>query len=161
MKIMYFWNIEALKSDIKRGEFTDREAISYIVVSLFLYSLGTELIVLFPAEAVYNVWDGVNSLLNIIIPVVGTLYAYKKNGGASGRDFANKYFSIGFVMGIRFLVYLIGVIFLLVIYWSFVVPDEVDTIPTTWVEVLLFSGWYAMLYYKIGEHIGEIVSKKE
>ena len=154
---MYFWNIEALKSDIKRGEFTDREAISYIVVSLFLYSLGTELIVLFPAEAAHNVWDGVNSLLNIIIPVVGTLYAYKKNGGASGRDFANKYFSIGFVMGIRFLVYLIGVIFLLAIYWSFVVPDEVDTIPTTWVEALLFSGWYAMLYYKIGEHIGETV----
>ena len=34
---MYFWNINALKEEIKRGNFGDSKVIAYIVISLFLY----------------------------------------------------------------------------------------------------------------------------
>lgn len=152
---MYFWNINMLKEDIKSGNFGDKEAIVYIVISLALYSIGLELVSLFPLIENYNLWDYVNSFLSVLVPVLGTIYVYKKNGGAEGKDFANKYFSIGFVMGIRFLVYFIGVIVLLIIYWSYVFPNN-EEMPTTFVEVLLFFIWYVALYFQIAKHIEEI-----
>ena len=152
---MYFWNINMLKEDIKSGNFGDKEAIVYIVISLALYSIGLELVSLLPMIENYNLWDYVNSFLSVLVPVLGTIYAYKKNGGDEGKDFANKYFSIGFVMGIRFLVYFIGVIVLLIIYWSYVFPNN-EEMPTTFVEVLLFFIWYVALYFQIAKHIEEI-----
>ncbi|MFP4550478.1 MAG: hypothetical protein ACLFNT_06710, partial [Spirochaetales bacterium] len=51
-----------------------------------------------------DIWTYVLSFLKVIIPVAGTIYAYQRNGGRNGTGFAKKFFSIGFVIGIRFLV---------------------------------------------------------
>jgi hypothetical protein len=53
--------------------------------------------------------------------------------------------------GVRFLSYLMGVVVLIVIYWSFSFGDQ-EEIPTTFAEVALYSLWYALLYYKIAQH---------
>ncbi len=143
---MYFCNIKALKEEIKSGDFGDKKAIVYIVVSIALYSIGLELTVLFPLVEDHNIWDGVDSLLSILVPVLGTIYAYRKNGGAEGKDFANKYFSISFVIGIRFLVYFVGLVMLMMFYWSYSYGD-IEEIPTTGIDVLIFAIWYVALYY--------------
>ena len=151
---MYFWNINALKEDIKQGDFTDKQVISYIVLSLFLYSVGLEFAYLFPlTEPNYNIWDGIDSFLSIAVPVAGTLYAYKKNGGEVGKDFANKYFSIGFVLGIRFFVYLILPMVILTIYWS--IDNRNEETETTFVEIFILYAWYILFYYQLGKHISE------
>lgn len=150
---MYFWNIESLKEDIRRGEFTDKELMPYIVLTVALYAIGIEFVAYFSYED-SNIWDYLLSILNILIPVGGTLYIYKKNDGAQGSDFAFKYFAIGFVVGIRFLLYLVGVMALLVIYWPFTFGDQ-EEVPTTFVEVILYSLWYVLLYYKIAQHTEE------
>lgn len=43
---------------------------------------------------------------------------------------------------------------LLVIYWSFTFGDQ-EEVPTTFVEVILYSLWYVLLYYKIAQHTEE------
>lgn len=150
---MYFWNIKALTEDIRQGDFSDKDVISYIVLSLLLYSISFEALNFFPVENQnYNFWDIMDSFLSIFVPVIGTLYAYKMNGGRLGKDFANKYFSIGFVVGVRFFVYFLIFMPLLIIYWSYAYPNE-DEIPTTFVDVLIFFVWYILLYYQIGKYI--------
>ena len=151
---MYFWNINALKEDIKQGDFTDKQVISYIVLSLFLYSIGLEFVYRFPIEeSSYNLWDGIDSILSIVVPIAGTLYAYRMNGGAAGKDFANKYFSIGFVLGVRFLVYLVIMMIVLGIYWSIETQDE--EVQTTVVDIAVFYLWYILYFYQLGKHISE------
>jgi len=60
---MYFWNINALKKEIRSRNFTDKEALPYIVVTIFLYMLGIELTALWGTMDAGNIWDSVNSLL--------------------------------------------------------------------------------------------------
>ena len=116
--------------------------------------MGLEFAYLFPlTEPNYNLWDGIDSFLSIAVPVVGTVYAYKKNGGELGKDFANKYFSIGFVLGIRFLVYLILPMVILTIYWS--IDNGNEETETTFVEIFILYTWYIYFYYQLGKHISE------
>ncbi len=157
---MYVWNIQALKDEIKSGNFGDKEAIPYIVVTIFLYELGFELMSRWGVVENYNVWDSVNTVLTIVITVLGTIYAYRQNGGSHGKDFANKFFAISFVMGIRFLVYSIGLIAVLILYWSYAYSDD-EEIPTTFVEVGVYAMWYLLLYYRIGKHIEDTVRSEE
>lgn len=152
---MYFWKVESLKEDMANGIFTDKELIPYIVLSAGLYAVVIEMIGYLPYEDI-NVWTYVLSILNVLIPIAGTIYAYKCNGGSNGTNFASKYFAIGFVVGIRFLVYLIPLMVLMTIYWVTVFGDQ-EELPTTIVEVVLFSFWYALLYFKMANHISDTV----
>jgi len=151
---MYFWKIESLKDDIKNNKFDDKALLPYIILTITLYTFGTEIIAYLPHEEV-NTWSYILSLMNILIPTLGTIYAYKKNGGANGTNFANKYFSINFVVGIRFLIYLIPMMIILIGYWEFTFPEE-DNIPTTLFEVVVFSLWYILLYLNTAKHIGAL-----
>ena len=150
---MYFWNIESLKEDIVNGLFADKELIPYVVIYVGLYAVSIEIIGYLPYEDI-NVWTYVLSILNVIIPIAGTIYAYKCNGGANGTNFASKYFSIGFVVGVRFLAYLIPLMVLMIVYWVVVFSDQ-EELSTTILEVVLFSSWYALLYFKMANHIGD------
>ena len=150
---MYFWKIESLKEDFSSGSFTDRELIPYVVLYAGLYAIGIELMGYLPYEDI-NVWTYVSSVMNILIPVVGTIYAYKMNGGGGGSNFASKYFSIGFVVSVRFMVYLIPVIILMFIYWE-ITYRETEDMHMSVVEVFLFSSWYVFLYLRMAKHIGD------
>lgn len=148
---MYFWKIELLKKDIVEGSFTDKELIPYIVLYAGLYAFSMETSGYLPYKDA-NIWTYILSILNVLIPIVGTIYAYKCNNSGNGENFASKYFSIGFVVGIRFLVYLIPLMALMIVYWV-VILEEQEELLTTPVEVILFSAWYALFYYKMARHI--------
>lgn len=151
---MYFWKIELLKDDIRNNKFDDKALLPYIILTIALYTFGTEIMAYSPYEEV-NIWTYVLSFMNILIPIVGTVYIYNKNGGANGTNFANKYFSISFVVGIRFLIYLIPMIIILIGYWEFTFPEK-ETPPTTFFEVSVLSLWYIFLYLNIAKHIGTL-----
>jgi len=150
---MYFWKIESLKKDIVGGSFTDKELIPYVVLFTGLYSIGIEITGYLPYEDI-NIWTYVMSAMNVLIPVIGTIYAYLRNGGSIGENFASKYFSIGFVISIRFLVYLIPLVVVMIIYWEIMFGEQ-EELPTTFIEVILFSAWYVLLYYRMAKHIGD------
>ena len=128
--------------------------IPYVVLYAGLNALGIEVTGYLPYEDV-NIWTYVMSALNVLIPVAGTIYAYKCNGGGNGEKFASKYFSIGFVVVIRFLVYLIPLMVLMIVYWVVMFGEQGELPATTFVEVVLFSAWYALLYFRMAKHISD------
>ena len=99
---MYFWNMKALKKEIVEGQFTDQRVIPYVVVSAAISAIAVELSSYFSYE-VTNQSVYYQSAITVIIPILGTIYTYHANGGANGKNFAAKYFAIGFVILFRFL----------------------------------------------------------
>jgi len=153
---MYFWKIEKLKEDIRESKLTEKDRFIYALIYLVLGAIVMELMMLTQIEN-GNVWDLINSVGNIIIVTLGTIYAYKANGSNNGSDFLGKYFSIGFVMAIRFLVYAIPLFLLLFVYYFYAFGEE-EEIPTNYIDVIPFLIWYAVMYWRIYVHIKQVNS---
>jgi len=151
---VYFWNIEALKNDIREGSLSENDRFIYFIIYLFFSAIGLELIMYTPIENA-NIWDYVDSLLNILIVIVGTVFAYKANGSSSGNDFLGKYFSISFVVSIRFLIYLVPLMGLLIVCYEYVLSDS-EVLATTYIDVIPFIVWSSLLYWNICKHIKQI-----
>lgn len=147
---MYFWKLDQLKRQLTEQGLTEYQMCCYILIDVALSAFAVELMEYLPSGS-HNVWTYVESVLNIVIPILGTILIFRANGGVSGIQFAARYFSIGLVVAIRFLVLLIPVMIVMMIYWSF--TYETDDIPTSLIEVAVFSGWYALLYVYIAKHV--------
>ena len=145
---MYFWNINALKNDIKENNFKDKEAFPYILFTIVFYLILIEMMS-FDCYYIENIWDKILIGIDIIIPIVGMIYAYKQNGGENGVDFANKYFSISFVMTIRFFVYIIPLMILLIFLGY-------ESVSTTSIEVVFLAVVQILFYFYIVKHIKDV-----
>jgi uncharacterized membrane protein len=145
---MYFWNIKALKNDIKENNFKDKEAFPYILMTIGFYLVAIEMMT-FDIYYLENIWDKILIVIDILVPIVGMIYAYKKNGGEDGVNFANNYFAISFVMTIKFLLYIIPMIILLVFLGY-------ESTSTTAIEVMVLTGVQILLYFYIVKHIKDV-----
>jgi len=154
---MYFWKIENLKQDIITPKFSEKDrfiyAFIYISLSVIMIEALTYISVLSVEE--FNIWDNINSITNIIIPIVGTFYAYKMNGGSQGNDFLGKFFSINFVVSIRFLALLVPLFLLLFFYYSIMVNEE-ESLQSSPIEIIPFQIWYILLYVRTCKHIRDV-----
>lgn len=153
---MYFWNIENLKKDIAKGQFSEKDRFIYALIYVVLGAILMEGMILMPPEDT-NLWDLVNSVGNVLIIFLGTIFAFQANGSSNGTDFLGKYFSIGFVMAIRFLVYAIPLLIFLFVYYFYAYGDK-DKIPTNYIDVLPFLFWYGAMYWRMYVHIKQVNS---
>ncbi len=151
---MYFWKIDNLKEDIKNGRFTEKDRFVYCLIYIILCAVGMEAMMRLPIERP-NTWDTIASLGNILIPLIGTIIVYRANGGGAGKDFLGRYFSIGFVESIRFLVLLIPMFAALVTYYIYAFPGE-EPIVSTPTDTLPFTIWYAFLFWRISKHVADV-----
>lgn len=150
---MYIWNIGALKKKLASERFSDKELIPYIVLYAALSVVGGEVSQYLSYEV--DAWDYIGSVGAVIMTIAGTVYCYKCNGGKNGTNFLLKYFSIGFVIGVRFFVYLIPIGFLLGVYTGIVFGQEGH--PTNFLDTLVMSCWYGIQYLLMAKHIGDTV----
>lgn len=148
---MYIWKIEKLKKQIKNDKLTEKDRFIYVFIYVVLSAIVNEVMTLLPLEN-GNVWDLINSLAYIVIIALGTLLAFKANGSNNGVDFVGKYFSIGFVVGIRFMVFAIPLYILLFLYY-FYAFEEGEDIPSSYIDVLPFIFWYIAMFWRINVHI--------
>ncbi len=153
---MYFWKIDKLKEEIKAGKLTEKDRFLYALIYIVFGAIGMETMMLLPLEN-GNIWDFAESIFNVFIVLIGTIFAFNANGSNDGTDFLGKYFSIGFVMAIRFLVYTIPLLIMLFVYYFFAFGEE-EKIPTNAIEVIPFIIWYAALYWRICVHIRQVNS---
>lgn len=151
---MYFWKIEALKEDIKNDRFSEKDRFLYGLIYIVLCAACMEAMMRLPIENP-NIWDAIGSFGNILISLVGTIIVYRFNGGAAGKDFLGRYFSIGFVVSIRFLALLIPMSAALFAYYVYAFPDEAQIVSTP-ADTLLFAVWYALLFWRISKHISDV-----
>ena len=151
---MYFWKIGSLKEEIKKRELKEKDRFLYTLIYIILSAIGMEAMGLMPIDD-GNVWDAINSISNIAVVTLGTIFAFKANGGSKGIDFLGRYFSISFVVAIRFVVILIPMIIMLSAYYSFAVTKDQDLNSTAY-DTIPFLIWSAALYWRVCVHIADV-----
>jgi len=124
---------------------------------MFIYVVLSELafeVLYYVSIAGINEYDYAQSVINVVVICLGTFLIYRANGGSGGKQFAERYFSIGFVVAIRFIALLIPIFIVLGIAWF---NEPVDSeLPTTWYELVIFSIWMIGLYWRIIVHVKEV-----
>ena len=78
-----------------------------------------------------NTCDYLSSILFVLISIFGTALLYKSNGGSSGRKFITRFFSIGWVLIVRFLPSLVLIIISLSACYE-VFEFDYEDISTKW-----------------------------
>lgn len=99
---MYFLAAGRLKERLAAGPLSERETPPYVILLAVSAAVAG-----FPAAGLLgwpepNAWDRVQSFLDLIMAVAGTLVLYRANGGADGREFIHRWVVLGWVVAVRF-----------------------------------------------------------
>jgi hypothetical protein len=156
---MYLWRIERLKADLREERLAESDVFGYVLVYLALLAVGTTSAVWYPNEAP-NVWSRITDSASLAI-VPGTYLAYRANGAATGYQFAPRYFSLAWVLSIRFMP-LTLVSFLL----AAIVAEAVRLLSNprddpgqhSWMHVLVVAEVTVLYYWRLGHHLRDVAS---
>ncbi|PIF39683.1 hypothetical protein CLU98_4976 [Burkholderiales bacterium 23] len=155
---MFFWNIKELKNSLIRNELSERAIFGYILITVAMSAAILEIARYFPPERI-GFWDYIGSFFGIFVVCFGTFMAYRSNGGATGVDFAARYFSISIVVTVRYMVYLIPVV-LGICFSAFYAlmqgSSAEQALMTDGVEVVLLTLWYSLIYWSIARNIRDV-----
>ncbi len=149
---MYFWNIDNLKKDLSQNPLSEKEQFKYLLANTILYSLA---IIPFIEK---NIWDIYLAIVSGIITIFGTYYIYKINGGSNGEYILQRFLSLGWVIGIRWLV----LIMLPIMIVSFTGLEIFSTgVPenTSVYDLVIFNLAYIIYFWLLGKHIKEVSAK--
>ena len=148
---MYFWRIEKLKAQMAARPLSEREALPYLVVFV-----GLSAAVGYIPQTMSNVWDGLGAAWNVALAVVATIYIYRQNGGADGQHFLQRYFAIGWVVGIRWLVV---IVLTTIAFIATLTALRLETEHTTWYSFMFFAIAEAVVYWRIGHHVRDLANR--
>lgn len=147
---MYFWRIEKLKAAMAARPLSEREVLPYLIASIALSTAVSHL-----PQTSQNVWDTLGAVWSVLLVVVGSLYIYRQNGGANGQHFLQRYFAIGWVVTLRWLVFLaVGVAF-----YGALSAMEAETEETAWHHFLFLAVAETVVYWRIGHHVRDLAQK--
>lgn len=137
---MYIVDIEALKQTLRTGTLPQPELVRYLLSWAALAAVDA---LPFPT----NRWDHIGAAVSAAVAVGGILHCYRCNGGDRGRDFAGRFFSIGFVLGVRFVLAMLAAALVVGLLLPFDVSEE--TTRTQMIAYALLNVWY---YMRLGDH---------
>lgn len=149
---MRFLNIKMLKQELRTGSLSENDAFAYFFAMFILETLFINSSFVFSSEAEFSWLDVASIFVPSFIAVTATWLLYQTNGGKNGKLFFLRYFSILWVMGVRF--------FLLSLL-----------VFSSWFSYLGFSGedykyeleffamgniMYAIFYWRVWVHMREV-----
>lgn len=94
--------------------------------------------------------------IDLIFNILGTIYLYKCNGGANGKDFLQKYFSIGLVVGIRWLVLITLPTLILITVIISIFTNISDNYLDNFIDYVIIPILLLMYYWRAGIHIKDV-----
>jgi len=149
---MYFWNISILKEELRGGGPSDNECFKYLLAFPMFFALlssapksrekGDTALVLLSALA----------MVGIVIAAV--TYCYQMNGGAEGREFLRRFFSIAWVVGWRSV--LVGLPFLIGIIFAFVYLFHPSNREGQYFGLVIGTVYWLVVVGIMGAHIKEV-----
>ncbi len=145
---MYIWNISRLKEELKSNQLTETDRFIYFFIYFILTSAVIEF---FPVIEDGNDKDSIVSILNFTIYIIGTYLLYHVNGKSSGRDFLGRYFSLGFVVVIRFMMVTIPVGIVVALFFF----EQNNDFATT-AEAYVMTVWNLLFYWYFYKQFREI-----
>jgi hypothetical protein len=153
---MYFWRIDRLKQDLRSG-LTERESFRYLFFTLVLYAFCAEIGLLFPEENP-NRWSHLIAAVCWVAVLVGTYFTYRSNGGANGHRFAERFFAITWVVGIRLMVLAMPILLAVYIGIELVAPVPREVIEARWYDVLLVTAYIVLFYWRVCKHLTDVAA---
>ena len=143
-------NIKRLKAALRQGELPARETAKYVAAQGALMSL-----MFIPSPADPRDWA---FLAHPLLAFGGVYYCYRCNGGELGRGFAERYLTVGWVVGCRVALVLIpiAVVGLAV---SLLALGRLDWLDDPHLADGITFGFVvvaAFIYWRIGRHIGDL-----
>lgn len=160
---MYFWRIEALKAQLRRGPLDQRLAFGYLVATFLVYAALTEAPGLWNAEvgeAGALCWVTYGAYLLVI--AAGTSWAFAANGGRVGLDFAARYLAIRWVVEIRvlavFFLAMSPLAVLLGVGLGTGVIGEPPDAAWEWAGAVIGLGVEALVYGRLAHHMREVAA---
>jgi hypothetical protein len=156
---MYFWNIKKLKEELIRDGLSQRSMFMYILVSVLLAQLFLAIAFLFPSKDAINAIDYIKLLIDLSVVGAGTYLSFYANGAGSGVQFAERYFSISFVVGLRFIPLLIPLALLTgfavgIVKIAFGITSVSSGIH--YATLALVRVWLVVMYWRIVTHINDV-----
>lgn len=154
--MIYFWNIDRLKSDLANRGISKRHTIGYLICILS-YQISTWVLA-YSESRVINLWDKIDISVFSLLIIIGAIYCYRKNGGKNGSNFMSRYVSLAWVFGIQYFIMVVmpsSLIFYLVISLFAGLPET-----TQWYDALYNAAVRAPLYLVLAGHIRDVALKR-
>jgi O-antigen ligase len=152
---MYFWKIKKLREQLILNGLSQRALFVYVFIYVLLCEGCLEFSLLFAAEAETGSADWIWASINTLVIAIGTWLCYYFNGGNRGREFAERYFSISFVVAVRVLALAIPAM----IFYLENFRDEAATAGI--VEQVVVILWTAAYYWRVCTHIKVVARERK
>ena len=156
---MYFWRINKLKQQLAERPLTAREELPYLVLYVALTTavpFATAALVVPLTEEYIPV--AVDAAVTVGIAVFGTIYIYQQNGGLMGSHFLQRYFAVGWVVGLRVMAFALPLMLA-----AYAVADYTagydSSIHTSWLETAAFWILQAFMFYRSGYHVHDVATR--
>jgi hypothetical protein len=134
---MYWITTDVLVDKFRTGRFDSSEVGPYFFANVLLQSVGFIL----PGMAM-SAWDFFGGVAAILITIGGVLHLKEQNGGTFGKGYLERYFSLGWVTGVRLI--LVGIPAAVVFFGLAAVLGGDDSMAPAGAVffVLLLFAWY-------------------
>jgi len=150
---MYWVRLHRLKNELIEGRVSEHQAFPYFLAVLIVDAILINSSLAFPGG---DFTPDVISLAQIIIPVaiivIATLLLYHTNGSTEGRSFFVRYFSLVWVVGIRFMPFAAAILGA----WFYFVFFEAGEYEPGWQAIALWSSIYGLYYWRVWVHFRDV-----
>ena len=148
---MEFLRIRRLTADLARRPLSAPDTAKYLAAQGALLSI---LFIPTPAEAPAD-WP---FLVYPLLALLGVYYCYRRNGGAVGERFAERYLAVDWVVGLRVGLAAVAVLIAFIVGFAFTSGE------LGWLEDARFArgidlgglGLIALVYWRMGVHLARI-----
>jgi membrane protease YdiL (CAAX protease family) len=151
---MYFLRYQPLKEKLRTRTLSDREALPYLIAYSAFYSVFW----LIPGIENPTSWDYLSAGASVVLAILAVIYFYIKNGKSEGFDLVLKFLTIGWIVGVRFVLAMLLVLGLMLLVLP-IIDTETDFLfgeeSTGWLDSLVIAVIEIIFYQRIGHHIAD------
>lgn len=152
---MILWNVNKLKENLISDGLSQKLCFYYIFIFVALTEIIMELSSYLPNDLDHNNYDYISSVMYLFVAILGTYLTYVANNKDKGKQFAERFFSLGLVIAIRFILIIIILAVLYELLNSSVVSE--DEVPATNLTDLIFVVSISTAYYwRLIVHIKDV-----
>ena len=153
---MRFLSINRLKKELCTDSLSEHDAFVYFFAALIVETFLVHSLFTFSDAMEFAPLDIANALTPTFIVVAATWILYLANGGKGGHHFFLRYFSILWVVGVRFLLF--SSILLVVWLRYFVFTDSDSDFAYEWVTFVVSNILHIFFYWRVWMHMREVQS---
>lgn len=149
---MYFWNIEKLNKDLKKG-LTEKEDLKYLLAYILI---GSTLLFM-PTQL--NIYGIISSAITVFINIIWIILFYRINWWANGKNFLSIYFSIWIVTLIRSTVFILLPLFIAFLFLIWIVYWDNIPLEATIYDVIFYSLYMIFYVYLNLKYLKKLINK--